>query len=55
MNEALYIPEHHLSKVIEIIRIGLQHTRPVPREVREQLLKWCREEEDYVRRMAEDK
>jgi len=46
-NEILLIPEESILEVIEIIRIGLQHTC-VTEETEKQLLKWCEEEENYL-------
>lgn len=46
--EVLYVPEGRLLEVITVIRAGLQTTKHVSVEVREQLTKWCDEEEDYM-------
>lgn len=49
MNETLHVPEEHLLNVIKVIRAGLSDKKVrVPREVRQQLKKWCDEEEKYI-------
>ena len=53
MNETLSIPEEHLSAVIEIIRNGLD-CQKVKKSVRQNLLQWCLEEEEYLLRRSED-
>lgn len=50
--EVLYVPEGHLGRVIDVIRAGLKAEK-VPKDVRIGLLTWCREEEDYLRRVFE--
>jgi len=53
-SEILAVPEEHLEDVILVIRNGLKSTKPkhkINREVRTQLTKWCKEEEDYLKRM----
>ncbi len=47
--EALYIPEENLQEVIEIIREGLRAKPETTPNVREALLTWCQEEEDYLK------
>ena len=47
--EALYVPEEKLKHVIEILRTGLEIEK-VPADVAEALHKWCKEEEEYLRR-----
>jgi hypothetical protein len=49
-SEALYVPEEYLADVIRVIRAGLKAERRLPREVRQQLKKWCDEEEEYLSR-----
>jgi hypothetical protein len=50
-SEILAVPEEHLLEVIAIIRAGLTALRSiVTPEVREQLAKWCDEEEEYMNR-----
>lgn len=48
-SEILAVPEDHLLDVIKVIRVGLNQVgHEVPKEVREQLRKWCDEEEEYM-------
>lgn len=47
--EALYVPEEYLKYVIRILRIGLKVEKP-PKDVKDGLLKWCKDEEDYLKR-----
>jgi hypothetical protein len=49
-SELLTVPEEHMRDVIKVIRTGLSHTKTVRKEVRDQLTKWCREEELYLNR-----
>lgn len=53
-SEILAVPEEHLAEVIDFIRSGLETTGHVTPEVREALLAWCDEEEDYLKRLQED-
>lgn len=57
-SETLSVPEEHLREVIDIIRAGLEARRKarrkVSREVREQLEKWCNEEEGYLNRAPDN-
>jgi len=46
--EILAVPEEYLPAVIAVIRNGLAVTS-VPKEVKENLLKWCKEEEKYMK------
>lgn len=46
--EILAVPEDHLEEVIEIIRTGLKWKTIITPEVRENLEKWCKEEEEYL-------
>lgn len=50
--EVLYIPEEHLGKVIRILRAGIKAEK-TPKDVTQPLLKWCKEEEDYLKREFE--
>ena len=57
--EILAIPEEHLKHVIRIIGVGMNmlnvdHTT-IPREVFDNLTKWCTEEEQYLERLEDDK
>lgn len=47
-SEILAVPEDNLAEVIAVIRAGLKTTKVTP-ETREQLTKWCDEEEAYLR------
>jgi hypothetical protein len=51
--EVLYVPEDHLLEVIQVIRAGLK-TEQVSPETREQLTRWCDEEEQYISGSGED-
>lgn len=57
-SETLSVPEEHLAEVIRVIRAGLRYLkapgspRPVSKEVREQLEKWCDEEEAYLKELS---
>ena len=59
-SEVLAVPERHLADVIKVIRRGLAASKgrvkgvAVHQEVREQLKKWCDEEEEYLNRLTED-
>lgn len=46
-SEILSVPEQHLKSVIKVIRAGLKAVK-VPKEVKEALLHWCEEEENYL-------
>jgi 23S rRNA C2498 (ribose-2'-O)-methylase RlmM len=47
--EALYVPEEYLKHVIEVLRTGLE-VEKVPTDVSKELRKWCKDEEEYLRR-----
>lgn len=50
-SETLSVPEDHLAEVIKVIREGLKATandKSISMETREQLAKWCDEEEEYL-------
>jgi hypothetical protein len=50
--EILSVPEDHLLEVIKVIRAGLKATKDdknITPETRQQLTKWCRDEEKYIR------
>ena len=49
-SEILTVPEERLEDVIEVIRAGLKTTK-VPKDVKYNLSKWCRDEEDYLKRL----
>lgn len=52
--ETLSVPEDNLHDVIKVIRVGLENIISVPfmdqisNETREQLTRWCDEEEAYL-------
>ena len=48
--EALYIPEQYLGRVIDVIRAGLEAEKPEA-DIADGLLKWCKDEEEYLRRV----
>lgn len=56
--ETLTIPEEKLPEVIKVIRAGLEyvdsgHYLPqISDETREQLAKWCDEQEEYLKRIG---
>lgn len=47
--EILAVPEECLAEVIRVIRAGLACEQVSP-ETRDQLMKWCDEEEGYIGR-----
>ena len=47
-SEILAIPEEHLQELIDIIRVGLEHTKYISTETRRQLIRWCDSEEAYL-------
>lgn len=47
-SEILSVPEEDLHHVIDLLRTGLT-VEKVPKHVAEALLKWCKEEEEYLR------
>jgi hypothetical protein len=55
--EILAVPEQHLDEVIRLIRLGLCHSLDYPghfsQEVREHLMRWCDEEEEYLKGLRE--
>jgi len=54
-SETLTVPEEHLEDVIYVIRRGLASTKKaIHKDVVEQLTKWCDEEEEYLKRLAEE-
>jgi ABC-type transporter MlaC component len=51
--EILTVPEEHLQEVIDIIRAGLYVIgNVIKQEVREQLTRWCDEEQEYINRRS---
>ena len=54
-SEILSVPEEHLEDVIYVIRRGLQFTKKgIHKDVLRQLTKWCDEEEEYLKRLADE-
>lgn len=54
MAEILTVPEYALRDVIAVIKAGLNSLEDeVPQVVRENLERWCSEEEDYLNRIGE--
>lgn len=50
--EVLSVPEEKLGEVIRVIRAGLKAaTPPVSKDTKENLLCWCEEEENYLKRL----
>lgn len=46
--EILTVPENHLLEVICVIRKGIEASPKISPVVREQLMKWCTDEEKYM-------
>jgi hypothetical protein len=53
VNEVLGVPEDCLEEVIKVIRAGLKQEK-VSGRVKRNLSKWCKEEEEYLKRLQED-
>ena len=53
-SEILAVPEEDLAGVIDVIRAGLGTAHKVKPSVKKNLLKWCKEEEEYLKRLQED-
>ena len=51
--EILSVPEEDLDVVIAVIRKGLEYLQ-VAKHVREALLTWCDEQEEYLERLEEE-
>lgn len=47
--EVLYVPEEYLGCVIRILRAGIKAEKP-KKEIKDPLLMWCKDEEDYLKR-----
>jgi len=47
--EILVVPEDRLLEVIAIIRNGIKSTKIVSKDTKYNLLKWCDEEEMYMK------
>jgi len=54
--ETLSIPEEKLAEVIKVIKIGLEYVDGnfISEETRENLIQWCDDEEEYLKRISED-
>lgn len=50
--EILVVSEDYLLEVIAVIRAGLDALAVVSDRTRIQLVKWCDEEEEYVKRLG---
>jgi hypothetical protein len=50
-SEILPVPEQNLKEVIEIIRLGLKHHKKTTKSVSKNLKIWCKEEENYLKRL----
>lgn len=50
--EILSVPESKLGEVIKVILVGLTSTE-VSRETEKMLNMWCKEEADYLKRIAQ--
>lgn len=50
-SEVLRVPEDALAEVIAVIRAGLGVVK-VRRATKSALLRWCDEEQDYLRRLT---
>jgi hypothetical protein len=54
-SEILSVPEEHLADVIAVIRAGLAvtHKSNIKPVVLRNLARWCKEESDYLKKLAE--
>lgn len=50
--ETLSVPEENLAEVIRVIRAGLKAVK-VSQDTRDNLIRWCDEEQEYLDRLAE--
>lgn len=50
MKAILSFPEENSEEVIEVIREGLKHIK-VSKDTKYNLLKWCKEEEEYLKNL----
>ena len=51
-SEILAVPEQRLEEVIRVIRAGLKAVKPpVSKDVENNLLLWCHDEEEYLKRL----
>jgi hypothetical protein len=55
-SEILAVPEENLEAMIEVIRVGLTVSKikgkvKIPRDMERGLKKWCKEEEEYLKRL----
>ena len=57
-SEILAVPEDDLEFVIYIIQTGLNNANSIyvheHKEAKKGLLKWCKEEEEYLKRLKEE-
>lgn len=52
-SEILAVPEQYLAEFIAVIRCGLRGEE-VSTQTRDQLTRWCDEEEEYLKRLNGD-
>lgn len=46
--ELLAIPEEEMADFIRVLRAGLNSVEDVPAVMKEDLLQWCEDEEEYL-------
>ena len=51
--ENLYIPEEYVLIMCKVIRAGLKQIK-TPKEMKTNLLQWCKEEEAYFKERQDD-
>lgn len=52
-SEVLSIPEESLAEVIRVLRAGMLSAKNISTATRNSLKQWCREEEEYLKRLAD--
>jgi len=53
-SEKLVVPEENILEVVAVIEAGIANVkRPVSKETRDQLKKWCREMTEYMEAVAD--
>lgn len=50
-SETLAVPEESLKEVVAIIRSGLSHVKWISKDTRNNLKKWCDDEEAYLKQL----
>ena len=53
-SEILAVPEENLLEFIKIVRAGLKATKKVTPDVKRALNQWCKEEEAYMKGLADE-